>query len=904
LDPNGRALDTALPVRFGYREFWIDGRDFYLNGTRIHLSAEPFENSAIGAAAATYDAAKETMLRMQSFGINFVYTNNYDCEPGSHLAFDEILRAADDTGMLVALAQPHFSDYDWKAPDADTNNGYARHAAFYVHVAGSHPSVVFYTMSHNATGYNEDMDPDLIDGINSPRNQWASNNVNRALRCQAIVEKLDPGRIVYHHSSGNLGVMHDMNFYPNFAPIQELDDWFGHWAGKGVKPAFTCEYGAPFTWDWTMYRGWYKGVRSFGDAKVQWEFCVAEWASQFLGDPAFQITDVEKTNLRWEAKKFRAGATWFRWDYPYEVGTNRLDIRHTVEAMYITDNWRAYRTWGLSGNSPWEFEPYWRLRDGVDKKRIDLKTDWDNLQRPGYSPDYIGERFERFDTAFERADWIPTAAAKALLRNNLPLLAYIGGKAAAFTSKDHNFLPGETVEKQLIVINDSRDPVDCDCAWSVNLPQAQNGAKKVTVQPGDEARIPVSFKIPEADRPGDYSLNATFKFSTGEAQDDSFALNVMRGAERGPLPSKIALYDPPGGETGALLKSLGIGCQSVTAGSDLSQFDVLIIGKGALTVDGPGPDLARVRDGLKVVVFEQKTEVLEKRLGFRAEEYGLRQLFPRVADPRIGLDAESLRDWRGESTILPPQLKTEASQKFEGAPTVKWCDIDVTRIWRCGNRGDVASVLIEKPAHGDFLPLLDGGYSLQFSPLLQYREGNGMVLFCQADVTGRTGNDPAAELLAYNIVKYAAAWKPLPGRPVFYSGDAAGKAFLEKTGVAATAYAGGKLPANALLVADAGAGPALSASSADIADALRSDARLALIGMDQDEANSFLPFKVAMKKGEHIASNFVVSGAGSPFCGIGPADVYNRDPRDFPLVTGGALAVGDGILAVSQDGRV
>ena len=46
-------------------------------------------------------------------------------------------------------------------------------------------------------------------------------------------------------------------------------------------------------------------------------------------------------------------------------------------------------------------------------------------------------------------------------------------------------------------------------------------------------------------------------------------------------------------------------------------------------------------------------------------------------------------------------------------PTVQWCDIPVTRLWRCGNRGNVASVLIEKPARGDFLPILDGGYSLQ-----------------------------------------------------------------------------------------------------------------------------------------------------------------------------------------------
>ena len=59
------------------------------------------------------------MERLKSFGINFVYTHNYGCEPGSHLSFAEILRAADDVGMLVAFSQPHFSHYDWKAADAD-----------------------------------------------------------------------------------------------------------------------------------------------------------------------------------------------------------------------------------------------------------------------------------------------------------------------------------------------------------------------------------------------------------------------------------------------------------------------------------------------------------------------------------------------------------------------------------------------------------------------------------------------------------------------------------------------------------------------------------------------------------------------------------------------------------------
>ena len=62
--------------------------------------------------------------------------------------------------------------------------------------------------------------------------------------------------------------------------------------------------------------------------------------------------------------------------------------------MYLTDNWRAFRTWGVSANSPWEHGHFWKLRDGVDKRRKDLPVDWDDLQRPGFSPDYIDERYE------------------------------------------------------------------------------------------------------------------------------------------------------------------------------------------------------------------------------------------------------------------------------------------------------------------------------------------------------------------------------------------------------------------------------------------------------------------------------------------------------------------------------
>jgi hypothetical protein len=930
LNAGGQVLDTALPERFGFREFWIAGRDFYLNGSRIFLCAVPLDNAQMGAAWANYQGARENLQRLKSFGINFVYTHNYGCEPGTHLSFAEVLRAADDEGMLVSFSQPHFGQYEWKAADADQSNGYARHAEFYVRAAQNHPSVVCYSMSHNATGTEEAMNPDLIDGLQDVRNQWSANNVKLALRAEAIVKRLDPSRIVYHHSSGNLSSMHTANFYANFAPIQEMSDWFEHWATVGVKPLFLCEYGVPISWDWMMYRGWYQGVRNFGSAKVPWELCLAEWNAQFLGDPAYQITELEKECLRWEARQFRAGQLWYRWDYPRNaVASTEFEQRNAILAMYLTDNLRAFRTWGISAFCPWDHGIFWKLREGVSRSRKELEVNWDSLQRPGLSPDYVDDQMAWMNTSYERADWIPTAAAQALYRNNLPLLAYLGGKPTAFTSKDHNFYPGDTIDKQIIVINNSRQTTTADCTWSLALPKPISGRKKVTVETGQQVRLPLTLLLPVQTKPGHYELAATVTFGNGAIQRDTFAVDVLPRPDRSSrgneaqtpvapstsfgesqslltssaTPQKVALFDPKG-ETGRLLGPLGIQYVPVDAAADLSGYDMLIVGKGALAPDSPAPDVGRVRDGLKVLLFEQTSEVLERRFGFRVEEYGLRRVFKRVPDNPLlaGLGEDHLRNWRGEATLLPSKLKYEIGPRH--APEVKWCGIPVTRLWRAGNRGNVASVLIEKPARGDFMPILDGGFGLQFSPLIEYREGKGMVLFCQMDVTGRTESDPAAETLARNLLHYAATWKPGPRRQVVYVGDSSGKRHLEQAGLSPRPYAAGKLSGDDVLVVGSGGGKQLAPDSVAVAEFAKAGGDILAIGLDEAEANAFLPLKVGMRKAEHIAAFFPPFGQSSLFAGVSPADVHNRDPRVLPLVSSGATIIGNGVLAQAPNAHI
>ena len=76
------------------------------------------------------------------------------------------------------------------------------------------------------------------------------------------------------------------------------------------------------------------------------------------------------------------------------------------------------------------------------------------------------------------------------------------------------------------------------------------------------------------------------------------------------------------------------------------------------------------------------------------------------------------------------------------------------------------------------------------------------------------------------------------------------------------------------------------------------------LGLDEAEANSFLPMKVSMVTREHIAAYFEPFVWGSPLAGMSPAEVHNRDPRDLHLVAEGATVVGDGVLATAANGNV
>jgi len=183
-------------------------------------------------------------------------------------------------------------------------------------------------MSHNATGYEEDMNPDMIDGLHDPRATWSQNNSKLALRAEAIVRHLDPGRIVYHHASGTWGRCTVATSIPTSPRSRNYRT--GSSTGQpGYQTVVHMRVRSAFHLDWAMYRGWYKGERTFGNARVPWELCMASGTRSFLATELSRSARWRRRTCAGRLDKFVSASVGFvgiilmTWDRR----GSRIDIR-------------------------------------------------------------------------------------------------------------------------------------------------------------------------------------------------------------------------------------------------------------------------------------------------------------------------------------------------------------------------------------------------------------------------------------------------------------------------------------------------------------------------------------------------------------------------------------------------
>lgn len=818
----GTVVDETVPFVFGFRDVRLAGRDLLLNGTKVHLRALYDSTQEWDSESAAYTNAVLKCRAALARGFNAMIAGNYSVSAGATMGVEEMLTASDECGFMYCFSLPHFKDFEGLETE-EGQRAYREETRKVMRLARRHPSVVLWATSHNAAGYLGAGHPQRIDGLYELPPEHNGPNRAKARTCRRLIGELDPSRPCYHHESGNLDDFHCVNCYLDWSPVQERSEWLEHWATEGVKPLFFVEWGLPHVSTFSSYRGPLFIWRGNGYMSL-W---ASEYAAAFRNDAAYEPTAETRNVLVQEERLWRTNPRGFSWGQLSRHCSSLTNNYFGIQARYAEDNWRSMRAWGITAVLPWDQGGLFNLRRTAPP--VSSCTLADVRKAPGLSPDSIRPGWG--DPRF----YDSTAVGAVFDRWNMPDCAWIGG-ADKFTDKRHVYAPGETIKKTLVILNDRRRAQKV--RWKAALGDMRKSGV-VTVGVGERALVPVAFAAPK--KAGGFELSAAFAFEGGVRQRDSFKVSVIE--RKTPATASVVLIDSVG-KTRKEFTRLGIPFkENVTVGKG----DRLVIGREALTKElFEGAVLSHIWNGGRVILFEQTKATLET-LGFRVQTYGLRNVFVRDAAAGGAADLlrdELLRDWAGESTLeraYTPPVRAETS-----ADSDTFAGYSVTRVWRNGFRGAVASVIPEKPSYGDWVPWVDGGFDLQYSPLLEWRVARGSIVFCQMDVTDRSEPDPVASALVRRLA--VEDLPPIPaerGAAEAYGQLAYGATvFSPRTGDLIDPDV--TRSNHSLFLVSTGAGQ----PPKDFAERIRNGATALLLGLDSEEIRAWspVPLKTVAKK--------------------------------------------------------
>lgn len=820
-------IDQTIPFTFGFREFEARGKDLYLNGIPIHLRAihcEAGTNAAVESSAEP--EATEMIRRMKLYGFNFLINSHYNFNFGAMNYLEGLLRAAEKNGFLMSFSLPHLGNFNWELHETGVRARFTYLTRFVIRKVANNPAVVMYALNHNSCGYYGDQNPLKIDGRFHTDKDVESdlplkgNRRNQAMHAEKIIKSLDSTRLVYHHESGNLGDLHSVNIYLNWAPLQERSEWMAHWAANGVKPVFFVEWGLPHISSWSSYRG----PAFIWRTDAFQSLWAAEYAAAEIGEDAYrQAAEHGQKAITHEQKLWDDGMP-FAWSKLNPVIRN-YPFYHQIMAKYAIDNWRSHRTFGVSAMLPWDQGELWNTPEGA-REPVYL-NDLSVIKQPGLFPDHLTAIPKQFIYGKSNPEsWRPTPLGEAFLRWNQNTCAFIAGPEGNFTDKAHAYRQNENLHKSIVLINDTRQPRVAYVEWRC---QSIRKSSKVKIKPGSVAFLPIKCSVQDSgllNHTFDSRINMTARFDNGDTWTDQFDFQVLPIQDK--LLSELAaqiydpktkkeldegrkiqflngfsaqIYDPKGLTTKYLQDISTLALTPITADAQPDFKNTIIIGREAFDDPTPVTWLSDAISKGKLLVFEQSYDALTKRLGFRANIHGLRELFvtkylhpafknsvTSVEEDEQGAANTALKNWRGASTLTPQYLDVPEQETHN--PKWNWLGFENTRVWTSSNQGNVASVLIEKPTVGDWRPLAVGGFDLQYAPLLELVVGQGRTIFCQLDVTNRTENEPVADRLACRLIYYLHyATPPELKRKVFYSGGPEGRDLLTKLQVDFEEYA-------------------------------------------------------------------------------------------------------------------
>ncbi|MCX7047029.1 MAG: hypothetical protein NTX50_16260, partial [Candidatus Sumerlaeota bacterium] len=725
-------LDEAPPARFGFREFTLRGGDFVLNGKPTHLRGHQID---LG-----WSDQMSWVRELKGAGMNCfefsgpISSSWYSGVPYQAELYEQILDYADEHGLIALPILPGAEQLRNAIFDPDVARLYRERLDKFIRRYGNHPSICLWYMHFNLAGYHWYVAPSKMDGSYKPSDPAFQAKERYALAAQRIAQSLD-SRPLYHHACGNFGDIYSMNCYigPN-SPLQEREEWPLRWAGKRPFPLLACEHCLMLIPYWFRPRQFPLSVVYAGEPIFD------ELAAQYLGRRAYGMITPELFDLYDMGRPPRRNR--------YRELIRRHPGYQEVKSQFAQYSLRSWRTFGVSGIIFNAIQ--WDFRDGAGKPLPVLKA--------------LGRYFNDTDL-------------------------YIAGPGSDWPSKDHAFYSGEAIRKQAVLLNDLTRDISCALEWRLedaNGAALQSGRIEAIARAGMATTVEIEFQAPSVSERSEYCLKVSpiGKGPEGLASaiflPEVFALHVFPRPADAAAPQSVAapqsattprrgkaiVYDPIG-ETTLMLAKAKFESEPLGAQTDLKQAVALIVGKKTY-----GPEflaLARkaglaeaINGGLNLLIFEQTTSEV---LGLRLKERSSREVFIAQADHSIvrGLQPADFINLRGESDLV---------EAYPEAPP------ETERVWpeRCfkwGNRGVTATFVYRKPHFAPFVPILECGFDLVDSPLLEGRLGDGRALLCQVDVTSRYGLDPVATRLVDQMLEAAMTKETRPRLACVCLGDSA-----------------------------------------------------------------------------------------------------------------------------------
>lgn len=764
--------------RFGFREFWVDGRDFYLNGTKFRLRPHKF-GSVYSPGEGNLIKAEIEGLQASGFNIKQIWPEPL-WERGRYNFNKVIAEQTDEAGFGLMSVLPSVATLvdDWKEPGVQEN--WRRLVVDELARMGNHPSILIWGTSANRFGHGDDQNPLRIGRKDNPPQdpKWLAGATVANDAAQQI-NALDPTRPVLIHQGSATGDIYATNNYLCLLPLQEREEWLSDWAKNGNMPYIAIEFGVPL--ELTYMRGRNGGHRA-GDS----EPLMTEHAVSYLGPEAY-LNETEGYRKQLKAKNSRekkSGGSWHGARYLYDE-SNYQDLTE----LFIRNTWRSWRTHGLSGGMiPWSDA------GGIQNEWSGgYHSNWPNVPRPDFEPGKRGTFFlhpilpKNFVHKYQAEGNTLLPAWHTLLENNNETLAWIAGQPGAWPDKGHHFASGEELQKQVVLINDGRQPMSYSGAWTVSVAgkQVAEGELEGELSVSEISKLPIQAAMPEVNEKTEGEI--ILKAKVGDLEfEDRFPFRVYptdsEEKTKAQAAKNVVLYDPLG-KTGPYLKTLGIPFATMSGDwASLQTQQLLVIGEGALNKKDAWPDaLASFAEkGGRVLLLAQPPDWWEDKTAFRVSKYVSRRFWPTTGSanhPLVdGFDGEDFRDWRGSGLNAPEKKYLELDKALRSTPVYGW---------HWGNRGSVSGGALEKPHWAGWTPLLEGEFDLGFTPLMELDLGKGKMVLCSLDLAQRTERDPVADAMMYRLISYldAPVSQPKKSRAVAFTGSEAEAKWLQRMGL-------------------------------------------------------------------------------------------------------------------------